>query len=127
MIPAVFWQDIEAAGGMYTGAEVLQLINMRTGKHAILSHLRQQAHLLSVKRGTAYIYPRFQFDPETHLIRPVIADLIKLAADARWTQEELLVWLCSPSGHFRGHRPAEHVDHPDNVLDAARQAATIQW
>ena len=100
MIPAVFWQDIEAAGGMYTGAEVLELINMRTGKHTIFSHLRQQAHLLSVKRGTAYIYPRFQFDPETHLIRPVIADLIKLADDAGWSQEELLVWLCSPSGHF---------------------------
>ena len=127
MIPTVFWQNIEAAGGMYTSAEVLALINMRTGNHTILSDLRLQAHLLSIKRGTAYIYPRFQFDPETHLIRPVIADLIKLAADAGWTQEELLVWLCSPSGHFRGHRPAEHVDHPDDVLDAARQAAAMQW
>jgi hypothetical protein len=80
MIPAVFWKDIDAAGGMYTGAEVLELINMRAGKHAILSHLRQYAHLLSVKRGTGYTYPRFQFDPETHLIRPVIADLIKWRA-----------------------------------------------
>ena len=127
MIPTVFWQNIEAAGGLYTGAEVLALINMCTGNHRVLSHLRLQSHLISIKRGTAYIYPRFQFDSETHLIRPVIADLIKLAADAGWTQEELLVWLCSPSGHFRGHRPAEHLDHPDNVLNTARQAAAIQW
>jgi len=80
-----------------------------------------------VKRGAAYVYLRFQFDPELLLILPVIADLIVFADAAGWSQEEILLWLCSPSGSFRGGLPAEHVSDPDMVLRMARVAASIQW
>lgn len=127
MIPERSWRDVDAAGGLYTAAEVLEIVNVHAGGPRLLQRLRADGHLFSVKRGAAYVYPRFQFDPESLLILPVIADLIGFANSAGWTQEELLLWLCSPSGSFRGGLPAEHLSDPDLVLKTARAAAAVQW
>ena len=127
MIPESAWHDIDAAGGRYTAAEVLEMVNIHAGGQVLLRRLRVEGHLFSVKRGAAYIYPRFQFDPESRLILPVIADLIVFSVNAGWSQEELLLWLCSPSGYFRGGRPAEHLGDPSLVLERARTAAAVQW
>ncbi len=127
MIPERCWRDVDAAVGLYTAGEVLDVVGVPSGGHRLLRRLRAAGHLLSVQRGAVYVYPRFQFDPESLLILPVIADLIVFADAAGWSHQELLLWLCSPSGYFQGGRPAEHMSDPDMVLRMARVAAAVQW
>ena len=127
MIPERAWLNVDASGGLYTAAEVLAIVNVPAARSVLLRRLRAEGHLLSVKRGSTYVYPRFQFDPESHLVRPVIADLIRFADEAGWTQDELLLWLCSPSQYFHGARPSQHLGDPGLVLKTARTAAAVQW
>jgi len=127
MIPERVWRDVDAAGGLYTAGEVLDIVSVPAGGHRLLRRLRAAGHLLSVQRGAAYVYPRFQFDPESLLILPVIADLIVFADAAGWSHQELLFWLCSPSGYFQGGLPAAHMSDPDMVLRMARVAVAVQW
>ena len=127
MIPERVWRDVDAAGGLCTADQVLGIMNVHAGGHLLLRRLRAEGHLLSVNRRSAYVYPRFQFDPESRLILPVIGDLIVFSVNAGWTQDELLLWLCSPSGYFRGGLPAEHLGDPSMVLERARTSAAVQW
>jgi hypothetical protein len=49
-----------------------------------------------------------------------------MTRDVGWDEEDLLLWLSSPSGYFHGDRPVDHLDDPD-IAEKARQDATVQW
>ncbi|TFC48925.1 hypothetical protein [Cryobacterium shii] len=119
------WREIHATWGLLTSDEVLRVLGLAQADSTRVSVMRADGVLLAVKPGDVYVYPGFQF--ESGQVKPVIADLVDLARDVSWAQDDLAIWLCSPSGYFRGERPVEHLDQPDELLKKARDAATVEW
>lgn len=83
--------------------------------------------LLAIKRPGGYKYPGFQFDRREQAIRPVMHDLIKLAAGAGRSESGLALWMTSPTGYLDGSRPVDLLDEPAPVVEAARQSFNVQW
>lgn len=117
------WREIDATWGLLTADEVLSVLGLEQADTTAAS--RAGVRLLSVRRGDVQLYPGFQF--ESGHVKPVIADLVDLACDLSWAHDDLVIWLCSPSGYFGGDRPVEHLDQPDELLKKARNAATVEW
>lgn len=121
-----FWCSVQATWGLHSTDEVLILLGLPADEPTLLRDLRTRGQLLAVERGLEYAYPGFQFT-ETGVIEPVIPGLIGLAREVDWSQNELIVWLCSPSGYFGGDRPVEHLHETGSLLEKARNAATVEW
>lgn len=81
---------------------------------------------IALKRGNTFVYPGFQFDPASGRVRQVVPALKAMARRAGWDEEDLVLWLCTPSRYFSDERPVDHLD--DNDLVRKGQAhARIQW
>ena len=119
------WREIEATWGLLNPEEVLEALNLPKTDVDVVSRMRADGQLLAIERGRAYAYPGFQF--ESGHVAPVIPALVELAHEVALSQNELVVWLCSPSGYFGGDRPVEHLDEPDELLEKARADATVEW
>jgi hypothetical protein len=121
------WRGIETTWGLLTADEVLKILKLPKDEPRLLDQLRATGKILAVKRGSTIAFPGFQFRAEAGLVEPVIVDLVELAQDVGWSQEDLVIWLCSPSGYFGGDRPVEHLDDADELLEKARNEATVEW
>ncbi|TFC11089.1 hypothetical protein [Cryobacterium sp. MDB2-33-2] len=121
------WREIESKWGLLTLREVLNVLDLPEGNEAEVTRLQAEGRLLAFKRGGEWAYPGFQVDAESGLIEPVIADLVKLASDLNWPHDELVLWLCSPSGYFGGDRPVDHLHEPEALLEKARNEWTVEW
>lgn len=121
-----FWRELEGPWKMLSTEEVLHLLDLPVDEPALLHELRTRGQLLAVERGLAFEYPSFQFT-ETGTVEPVVPDLIEFADEFGWTESELVVWLCSPSGYFGGDCPVGHLHETENLLRNARNVATIEW
>lgn len=120
-----FWSEIDANWGLLTADEVLKALNMPEGEIDLVAQLRESGQLFAVMRGGDYVFPGFQF--VAGHVEPVVATLVALAAELSWAQDDLLVWLCSPSGYFGGARPVEYLHRPDELVEKARNQATVEW
>ncbi|WBM79842.1 hypothetical protein KIV56_16990 [Cryobacterium breve] len=119
------WRDIEATWGLLTTDEVLEVLKIPAGETGSVDKMRKNGAILAVRRGSVFVFPGFQF--VAGRVEPVIVQLIALAVEVRWSLEELVIWLCSPSGYFGGDRPINHL-HPQNeLLEKARDEATVEW
>jgi hypothetical protein len=49
-----------------------------------------------------------------------------MAVSVGWDDEDLVLWLCTPSRYFEGDRPVDHLDDED-LIAKANAAATIRW
>lgn len=119
------WKRIEDEFGLLTSLEVAERLGSRTANRDLAKTYRKRGRLLGVKRLNSFRYPGFQFTSDGK-IRPAIADLASLAEELSWPQEELVLWVCAPSGAFDGARPVDHLDDAD-VVQRARDAATVEW
>ncbi|TFB91461.1 hypothetical protein [Cryobacterium sp. HLT2-28] len=119
------WRDIEATWGLLTPDAVMKALGLPEIDVDAVSRMRTDGQLLAVEREGAYVYPGFQF--ESGHVAPVVPVLVELARDVGWSQNELVIWLCSPSGYFGGDRPVEHLDEADELAEKARDAATVEW
>jgi hypothetical protein len=119
------WREIEATWGLLTPEAVMKVLGLPGTDAGAVSRMRADGCLLAVERGGAYVYPGFQF--ESGHVAPVVRALVVLAHEVRWTQNELVVWLCSPSGYFGGDRPVEHLDEAEELVEKARDEATVEW
>ncbi|TFB97664.1 MULTISPECIES: hypothetical protein [unclassified Cryobacterium] len=98
---------------------------MPAGETGSVEKMRKNGEILAVRRGGVYVFPGFQF--VAGHVEPVIAQLIALAVEVRWSPEVLVIWLCSPSGYFGGDRPINHLRDPNELLAKARNEATVEW
>ena len=119
------WREIEATWGLLNPEEVLEALNLPKTDVDVVSRMRADGQLLAIERGRAYAYPGFQF--ESGHVAPVVRALVVLAHEVRWTQNELIIWLCSPSGYFGGDRPVGHLNEADELVEKARDEATVEW
>ncbi|MBM7470846.1 hypothetical protein [Subtercola frigoramans] len=121
------WRDIEVEFGLLSSTEVAEMLSSRAANRALASQLRVGGRLLGVRRLNAFLYPGFQFDSSSRRIKPVISPLVELARENSWAEEEVVLWLCSPSGYLRGDRPVDHLDSVEQLLAVARRASTVEW
>ncbi|TFB95732.1 MULTISPECIES: hypothetical protein [unclassified Cryobacterium] len=121
-----FWLELDATWGLLSTDEVLKILGLPVDEPQLLLDLRRRGQLLAVERGLDYLYPGFQFTGE-RVVEPVVPDLIELAREVGWSQIDLIVWLCSPSGYFGGDRPVEHLHETERLLKNARNEATVEW
>lgn len=120
-----FWREIDATWGLLTADEVLKTLNMPEGEIDLVAQLRESGQLLAVQRGGDYVFPGFQF--VAGHVEPVVAALVALAAEVSWAQDDLVIWLCCPSGYFSRDRPVEYLHHQDELVEKARNQATVEW
>lgn len=119
------WREIEDEFGLLSSTEAATRMGYGSNRNWA-SAQRRAGKLLGVRRGGAYRYPGFQLDPE---VMPLIGGLVALARENEWSDESLVLWLCSPSGWMpEDRRPVELLrDHPEAVRSAAESAITPQW
>ena len=61
-------------------------------------------------------------------VKPLIEPLLALAVEKGWNQEDVVLWLCSPTSHFRDEsRPVDHLDEVEAVLEVASRAWGVKW
>lgn len=121
------WRDMEAEFGLLSSLEVSRAVGSKSPNRSYASDQRGAGRLLAIKRPGGYKYPGFQFDRREQAIRPVMHDLIKLAAGADRSESGLALWMTSPTGYLDGSRPVDLLDEPAQVVEAARQSFNVQW
>lgn len=121
------WRRLEHRFGLYTGAEIAQLLGYGED-HEWASSQRRAGKLLGVRLRGQYRYPGFQVRPDGALSE-VMADLVRLAREHGWSDESLALWLASPSGSMPDDcSPAAMLhDDPRLVLAAARISMQPTW
>jgi hypothetical protein len=123
---------IDREFGLLTSVQVADLLGSSSKPDAarsLANDMRSRGELLYVRRLNKYLYPGFQFDDALGRVRPVVKQLVELAAASGWDTEDAALWLCSPTTYFDdGSRPVDHLgDAPDAVLEAARRAWGVEW
>jgi hypothetical protein len=121
------WRDMEAEFGLLTSTEVSQAVGSKSPNRSYASDQRAAGRLLAIKRSGAYRYPGFQIDRLEHRIRPVMADLLRVAKEAGRSEASLALWMAVPTGYLDGARPVDQLARPEKVVEAARQSFNVQW
>lgn len=119
-------RGVESEYGTLTSTEVARLIGTRSSGRSFTSARRAAGKLIGIRRGNPVLYPGFQVDRTAEKVLPVIPELLRMAKDVGWDQEDLVLWLVSPSGYFGGDRPVDHLDDAD-LVNKGRQKATVEW
>ncbi|MDJ0354426.1 hypothetical protein [Pseudarthrobacter sp. PH31-O2] len=121
------WRKMEAEFGLLSSKEVSEAVGSKSPNRSFASDQRAAGKLLAVKRPGGFRYPGFQIDRSEHTIRPVIHDLLKVAQEADRSETSLALWMVSPTGYLDGARPVDELDHPEQVVETARQSFNVQW
>lgn len=119
------WRAIEQEFGLLRSSEVSRRLgSLSTSNRNLANEHRQAGRLIATKRLNAYRYPGFQLSATG--IRPVIQPLVSLVTEAGWSSDDLILWLCAPSGAFGGDRPVDHLDD-DDFIQRARDVLIVEW
>ncbi|UOE43172.1 hypothetical protein [Agromyces larvae] len=119
------WKRIEDEFGLLTSTEVAARLGSRNANRDLAKTYRKRGQLLAVRRLNSFRYPGFQFTRDGQ-VRSIIPELVALAEEIGWPSEEVVLWLCAPSGAFDGDRPVDHLDEAD-LIRRARETATVEW
>ena len=120
------WLRIEHEYGMLTSEEVsaeLGSTNKNLSDNA--PSQRKQGKLIGVQRRNTILHPGFQLSNGE--IHPEISRLIKAATKLDLPLEELTQWLCAPNEAFGGDKPVNHLNDPDDLLEALHNDFGAQW
>jgi hypothetical protein len=113
--------------GYLTSTAVSQLVGSKTANRELAVRLRREGKVLGIRRLNKFLFPRFQFTARGQ-VHPNIPPMIKMAKDAGWDSDALLLWLNNPTSRFDDdRRPIDHLDDTDLLLDALEQAANDKW
>jgi hypothetical protein len=115
------WRTVAAEFGLLTSGQVDSLLGAKPSNRNLASRHRAARQLAGVTRGNIVLYPGFQFERSRRWVLPLMEVLVHLADTNGWREEDLLLWLCSPTTTFDVEdRPVDHLDQPDAVVAAAR-------
>lgn len=87
---------------------------------------RRANKLLGIDRGNRVYFPQFQFD-KSGQVRPSITELLNRAEEKKLTQNELALWLFSPSNTLDGKRPVDRLDDLKGLDAAFAGAFEVEW
>lgn len=122
------YDRIDAEFGMLTSAQAGKRLGSRsTAPRNLAASTHRNGALLAIARGHQKLFPGFQFGADGRPL-PVIRTLRELADETQWSEAGVVQWLCAPTTYFDGLRPVDLLaGEPLRVVDAARQAWTVQW
>lgn len=121
------WRRVEV-DGFLTGREVADLLELDSTDDAAVTALWRNNQLLGVRRRGQIRYPSFQFDREARGVKPVIPELLAIAAENYYSHADLLFWVFNRSTYFEGDgMPLEHLEPAEYLLDVARNSMGILW
>lgn len=89
--------------------------------------------LFSVTYREQKLYPAFLFEsssdkPGKQRVRPVVAELGKLADKYEWDDSSVAFWLVTPSTWFApGDLPVDHINDTSRLLIAFESSVGVQW
>lgn len=121
------WREIGRLTDLLSSSQVALFLGKKADDRAYVSRLRRRGQLLAVRRLNAYRYPNFQFDGRSGHVKRVIVDLVDVAKRLGWSQEELILWLCAPSGYFADRMPVDYLDEPAVLLARAATDFQTEW
>lgn len=114
------WRSVHAEFGLLTAQELAPLLGLQDPED--VRALYADGVLIAVHRGGRVLYPGFQMDRETQMVRPVIHQLLLAAERAGRSEASLILWLVTPSGSLDGARPVDLLDDADRLLAAAKDS-----
>ena len=120
------WRRMSKEFGMLDSASVAELVGNSSRNRNKASQLAKQGKILGVQRGNRTLYPSFEFDIDAGKVRPVIAEVARIAGE-RWDSESLLQWFCAPNGFLDGRRPVDLITDEAALLDTARKSLAEEW
>lgn len=125
------WKAIASEFGLLSSTEVAGILGSSSSKTAMRSlanDMRTAGRLLAVRRLNRYLYPAFQFDRARGRVLPVVAPLLKLARDRSWNEEDVVLWMVSPTTYLEeGSRPVDHIEDVDLLTSVADRAWSVDW
>jgi hypothetical protein len=122
-----WWRKIEQELPSLSSTETAELMGAKPTNRNFASTQRASGRLLGYTRRHAIRYPRFQFDDRGR-VRAVIPQLIAIARGFGIPDEDLVMWLASPTTFFASQdRPVDHLDDPERLLAAARDDFGAAW
>ncbi|MGN7149282.1 hypothetical protein ACTHQ6_09860 [Arthrobacter sp. SAFR-179] len=119
------WRTLAREYGLLDSRAVATLLGGSGTNRNRAHQLAKEGKIIGVKRGRGTLYPGFEFDHGE--VRPVIAEVAAMGRRNHWTDPHLLLWLASPNGYLEGRVPAQMMDEPDKILEAARQDMAERW
>ena len=87
---------------------------------------RRENRALGIERGNKILFPKFQFTREGKVHETILLVLRK-AHDQELSQNEVALWLFSPSATLDGQRPVDRLDATDEVAMAFGAAFEMEW
>ncbi|GAB3123326.1 hypothetical protein [Glaciibacter psychrotolerans] len=125
---AASFQTMKATYGLFTEAEVTEILGLKQAGPDEIQELLVSRKLLGFARDGALQFPGFQFDLDLGTTKQVIPDLVTLALELKWRLDELALWLCAPSTYFKDDAcPVAFIDQPDELLKKFHAQATVEW
>jgi hypothetical protein len=122
-----WWRKIESEHEALSSLQVAERLG-KSSNRAYASHERQEGWMLGYKRGNSFRYPLFQFDLRARTVLPVIQDLLLISRGYDLPDEELVLWLCTPSAYFdEQDEPVNHLHDHDAMLAAAETSFGATW
>ena len=122
-----WWRKIETDLPSLSSTEAAAKMGAKPTNRNFASAQRASGKLLGYTRRNAVRYPKFQFDARGAVL-PVIPKLIAAARAMGVSDEDLILWLASPSTLFAAQdRPVDHLDDPERLLAAARDEFGAEW
>ena len=123
-----WWRKIETDHESLSSGEVAELLGKKSKNRTYASHQRQEGMMLGYKRGNSYRYPKFQFDLRRRTVLPVVPDLLRISREYGLPDEEVVMWLCIPSGYFEEQdEPVHHLHDRETMLEAAEMRFGPSW
>jgi hypothetical protein len=119
------WRTIAREYGLLDSRAVAALLGGSATNRNRAHQLAKEGKIIGVKRGRGTLYPGFEFDHGE--VRPVIAEVAAIGRRNNWTDPHLLLWLASPNGYLEGRVPAQMMEDPGRILEAARQDMAERW
>jgi len=111
---------------MLDADQVSELLGSRSqNQRQYAAALRRRGALLGLRRGNRYLYPKFQFDPKTRQVYPVI-QIVGKVLDAGHDPWGAVSWWTSPNPRLRDQRaPMDLLAKPDASADLPSLARSM--
>ncbi|MEV7648194.1 hypothetical protein [Arthrobacter sp. NPDC089319] len=118
-------RDMEREFTFFSELDITDLVIAETLREP--KDLLREGKLLGFTYRGRTVYPSFQFDPKTGMIREAVPLLLSVAAEYQIPSKELAQWLCDPSGYLSGDRPVDHLHDIGRVVEAAKDHYGVVW
>lgn len=102
------WRHLISRYGAYGAADIARMRGAKPTNRSIATNLAKAHGLIGFSRGTAKVYPAFEFKgSDPHPQWPAVSHPLVRAG---WDGPDILLWMVSPHPALGGREPAALID-----------------